>query len=554
MIRRVTIRRFKRFEEEVFPLSDRVVLAGANNSGKSTLLQAIVAWKFGLDQWRRHRSGRRSRVRSGVPVTRDAFTPAPLREMNLLWHNRLVTLGATGRPRLIEIGVEGESALGPWACGVEFQYANPELLYVRPLAARSMEPEELAAFPPAAAGAVQVVLAPTLSGIVRDEPRHERGMQDLLISAGRPGEVLRNLLLEVTASAGDWEALTRQIRELFEVELLPPEFSPLDPHITCGFREPGRKRRLDLASAGSGVLQTLLVFAFLYARRGSLVLADEPNAHQHGALQQRIYAALREAVAARNGQLIVATHSAAVLDATDPADVVALLDSGPAPLAPERPEAADPAPDAILSTTDLLSARDTGAVLYVEDIGDAPLAGEWARVLEHRASAFFRRPNVRWLRGAGVSGARAHFAALRRRVPEVRGAVLLGGPPEGPASPAPEEGGLVVLRWTRAAAENYLLHPAAVRRFVGGPLPTRLAVAADFGKQAPVDADFLGDTPALAAPGAAEKILLPVLARAGRPIHKPELHQVAAVMRPEEIHPEVTKKLDQLATALLPLP
>lgn len=44
MIRAVKIRRFKRFEEVAFDLNGRhVVLAGPNNMGKTTILQAISA-------------------------------------------------------------------------------------------------------------------------------------------------------------------------------------------------------------------------------------------------------------------------------------------------------------------------------------------------------------------------------------------------------------------------------------------------------------------------------------------------------------------------------
>ena len=47
MIRAVTIRRFKRFEEVTFELTGRhVVLAGPNNMGKTTILQAIAAWSL----------------------------------------------------------------------------------------------------------------------------------------------------------------------------------------------------------------------------------------------------------------------------------------------------------------------------------------------------------------------------------------------------------------------------------------------------------------------------------------------------------------------------
>jgi len=48
MINKVILKNFKRFKEEQFLLSESVVLAGPNNAGKSTLLQAIATWKLGL--------------------------------------------------------------------------------------------------------------------------------------------------------------------------------------------------------------------------------------------------------------------------------------------------------------------------------------------------------------------------------------------------------------------------------------------------------------------------------------------------------------------------
>ena len=42
MIRKVILRRFKRFQEETFPLPGHIVFAGPNNTGKTTVLQAIA--------------------------------------------------------------------------------------------------------------------------------------------------------------------------------------------------------------------------------------------------------------------------------------------------------------------------------------------------------------------------------------------------------------------------------------------------------------------------------------------------------------------------------
>ena len=42
MITKVVIRRFKRFDEVTFDIPGHIVLAGPNNTGKTTLLQAIA--------------------------------------------------------------------------------------------------------------------------------------------------------------------------------------------------------------------------------------------------------------------------------------------------------------------------------------------------------------------------------------------------------------------------------------------------------------------------------------------------------------------------------
>lgn len=78
MIHRVRLGSFKRFRDQSFELDDAVVLAGPNNSGKSTLLQAIATWKFGLDHWLAQREGGSRGVRrTGVALTRKDFTAVP---------------------------------------------------------------------------------------------------------------------------------------------------------------------------------------------------------------------------------------------------------------------------------------------------------------------------------------------------------------------------------------------------------------------------------------------------------------------------------------------
>ena len=547
MIRRISIKHFKRFRDQSFELADSVVLAGPNNSGKTTLLQAISAWKLGLDRWRIRRPRSSAFSLAGVPVTRADFTAVPLREMNLLWEDRRVTGpgGIAGGTRQIEIVVAGVDKGKPWSCAMEFRYANPELVYVRPKFPKVVGRETLLNIPPIAAEEVSVVHVPPLSGIEREEPRRERGMQDLLIGQGRPGEILRNLLWEISEENEEaWSEFSGHIRELFGIALDRPSYSPAQPFIVCEYSA-DTSRSLDLANAGSGTLQVMLVLAFLYARPASLILLDEPDAHQHIILQRQVYDLVRRIARERGGQVIIATHSEVILDATEPARVLGFVGDTPAPLT-DRTER-DRLREALkrLTTTDLLLGREIGAVLYVEGESDERILAEWSRILDHPARAFFERPFVHWLGGRSLREARGHYFALRAAFPQIRAVCLLDGDNRDEPDEEIAASGLVILRWHRYEIENYLLQPAAIKRFVGdSSLDPRVAEA--FWKQVPQGTDLFSDHVSLNRVKASHEFLVPLLEDV-RPTPKRDLYLLAAELHREEIHPEAVRKLGRIA-------
>lgn len=583
MITRVTVRNFKRFEEETFDLAESVVLAGPNNSGKSTLLQAIATWKFGLDRWREKQSGSKAAQRSGAPISRSDFFTVPLREMNLLWEGRRVAAGAkgmSGPQRPIEIIVEGDG----WKCGLEFHYRNSDQMYVRPLGAKDLSPEDIRNFPPEEARTLDIVFMPPLSGIEREEPRRDQGLQNLLIGEGRPGDILRNLLWEVSehSDKSRWKEFVSHFKELFAIELMKPEYSPsAQAHIVCEYREQGRhgrKQTLDLSNAGSGTLQVLLVFAFLYARPASMILLDEPDAHQHIILQGQAYDLVRGVARGMGGQVVIATHSEVVLDATDPEQVLGFFGGSPRPLADGKERAQVREARRRIPTTDLLLAKQTNSVLYVEGESDHRILAAWARILDHPAKEFFDEPFIHVLRGNDLKSAWDHFFAMQEACPKLRALCLPDGDREGdgggPEAGSPDgDSGLKVIRWKRYEIENYLLHPDAIKRFVisslyrprasGGlfDLANRRSVDSSryerqieeaFHKQVPQGTDPFSDHVSLTRIKGSSEFLVPLLESTPRPTAKRDLYQLAETMKPEEIHPEARSKLDEIAQALLP--
>jgi len=568
MITRVRLRYFKRFEEETFDLGDAVVLAGPNNSGKSTLLQALAAWHLAVSRWTAEHATQRSRARerTGIPLARRDFTAIPLRDMNLLWHDRDTAYKKgeqptrqAGYPRLAEIAVDGDEAGEPWHVTVTFRYHGREQVYVK-----LMQTDGVAALTevPAPARSVQVVHVPPFSGIGAEETRYDRGYQNLLIGQGKPGDILRNLLLDVYRGDLDaWRRLNQDVRETFRHELLDPVYADGDPYIVIEYRDPQAdpRKTFDIASAGSGFHQVLTLLGFFYARPASILLLDEPDAHQHIVLQKEVYDRVRRVARERKCQLLISTHSEVLLEATDPANITSFYGS-PRRLRVETER--DRVREALkrLSAMDILSAEGGGNVLYVEDESDLSILRALAAVLGHPFEAFLRDPFSVPMRGRRPADAKAHFFALQAIREDVRGVCLLDGDNRDQDDHEVSAEGLVVLRWLRYEIENYLVHPVALLRFVADRVEPELLgyhlrrAAEDLLRdQLPpaVLSNPLADGVTVVAVPASKELLPAFLRAAGMAdLHKKDYYQIAAQMLPGEIHPEVTAKLDTMQGVL----
>ena len=137
MICRVQLANFKRFRGQTFELNDATVLAGPNDSGnycrRSPCGDALNLWVA-----QRHEATRVV-MRTGVGINRLSCNAVPVRDVNLLWNDRVASdRNGPDATRLLEIPVEGEPGGESWACALEYQYAHHELAYVRPLGAGEM--------------------------------------------------------------------------------------------------------------------------------------------------------------------------------------------------------------------------------------------------------------------------------------------------------------------------------------------------------------------------------------------------------------------------------
>ena len=585
MLTRLAIRNFKRFEEVEVELGSPVVFVGPNNSGKTSALQALALWYVGLRRWNERRAGKAApEKRPGVTVNRRDLVAVPVPNANLLWrglHVRDVS-HVGGRQRTanvrIEITVDGValggavldgSALGgaapdrSWTCGLEFDYANEESFYCRPL--RVSEGKPPARMPiPAEAGVADVAFLPPMSGLAATETRLDHGAVNVRIGEARTAEVLRNLCHRIREEQPErWEGLAGRIRGLFGAELDPPRYVPERGEITMSYRERGVA--LDLSSAGRGLQQTLLILAYLYANPGAVLLLDEPDAHLEILRQRQIYGLIMETAGESGGQVIAASHSEVLLNEAAGRDLVVAFVGRPHRVADRGSQAAKALRE--IGFEQYLQAEQTGWVLYLEGSTDLSVLQALARRLGHGAALrALGRPFVRYV-GNQPTAAQRHFHGLREAVPALRGVALFDRLEAAPPDMRP----IGCLVWRRREIESYLCTRAALESYAAataaadasgplfaGPEAERRVAAmreavdeiaaamAQLGRGSPWDPDtkvsddFL--TPLFRA--YAKKLGLPEAL-----ISKKSFYDLADHVPLSELDPEVREKLDAIAEA-----
>ena len=585
MLTKLRARNFKCFEEVEIALGNPVVLIGPNNSGKTTLLQALALWTIGLQRWQEKRSERQSqaRKRPGVTINRQDLLTIPHPQANLLWRDlqtRFTSRSGDDKQETknirIELIVSGVDHQGTWECGLEFDYANPESFYCRPLR-RSDAPQERMPVPEQAAG-VKVAFLPPMSGLAAIETRLDPGALNVRIGEGRTAEVLRNLCYIVNQrQSKEWAELTHQIDTLFGVQLNAPRYLEERGEITMKYQQKHSRKKgtleLDLSSSGRGLQQTLLILVYMYSNPGAVVLLDEPDAHLEILRQRQIYTCIKELAEKSNSQIMIASHSEVLLNeaATGQDQIIACVGHPHTLAQGKRNEVLKAL--TFLGFEDYYQAEQTGWILYLEGSTDFRILKAFAEKLKHTAAQeALAKPFVKYV-GNTVQEARRHYHGLREASPSLRGLALFDHLEEdnhvlrhdNGESP---QGTLQVLMWQRNEIENYFCTREILQAHVS-PTTGSQAKLQQLTIQTETQRNAMNEaieeiTNALRSLGkgspwdaktkASDDVLVPIFKayshRLGihNKMSKKDLYKlVASIPSPEDIDPEVTTKLDAIA-------
>jgi len=576
------IENFKRFGGvQRVELDHPAVLIGPNNCGKTSAIQAIALWSQAIKTWWDAKQETSAKERPATALNRLAITAVPVQKTRYFWYNTRVHSGRESVPMSITAGVFWKGQVVP--VKMKFRHQGDELVYCTPDEAVLADIELLKH-----AASINVELLYPMSGLTTEEPVLKAGRINVLLGQGETAQVLRNLCLIVAREVpADWQRIVELMRRLFSVELGKPEETARGA-IELFYEQPGVKEKLDVAVAGRGFQQLLLVFAYLFSHKRSVLLIDEPDAHLEILRQKQVYVLLREIANNNGSQVVLVTHSEVILDEALDHNLTLLLEGKAEDLA-----AKTDIRNALkhYGAEHYVKARERGYVLYVEGGTDVDMLRALAertghpaaRIWDERINAYYVKDNFpetsleseleRVEGGFGVTP-KIHFFSLRGLLPDLRGAAILDN--DGKGRIGSEEEGLSITYWRRYEAENYFVTPEllaayaaeayrdmelfngqrqAIQEVLDRLILEQIFEGSDndfrvYRQAQPEAARLIWETKTERKKLSvfaeeffrrlAERISLPMLCRKG------ELHRLVAKVDPSLVPPEVREKLDVL--------
>lgn len=566
MITKVTINNFKKLEKISFPLSQSVVVIGPNNSGKSTIFQALCLWEIGVTNFIQAHQKKDLGRNGSVTINRKDLLNSPIADARFLWRNRKVTeKNEQGQTKHVKLHVElqGEELGKNWVCKAEFEFSNAESFQCRIISGS----KEITQLYNSGAGIHFGFLQP-MSGISTNEDKLTQGSIERKLGEGKTAEVLRNICYEILYPdtphpkgynpEEKWLKLCKGVKSMFGADLLKPEFIKATGLIQLEYTED--KIRYDISSGGRGFQQTLLLLSYMYANPNTILLLDEPDAHLEVIRQREAFQLINQVANDMNSQILIASHSEVVLDeAAEASKIIALIENKVFELnessSPQRIRYIKKALTEI-GWEKYYLARAKRHVLYLEGSTDLQMLLHFANKLNHKVEPLLRVANVQYTADNVPGTAINNFASLQEIFSDLKGLALFDNLPNLQDNPK-----LKIICWTRRELENYFAQPEMLYRhakLLAAKYPSiGSAKLVDTMKQAVQDSTvplYLKDLKndwwhkAKLSDEWLDVIFPEFYKKLGvyNDFSKRDYYQLIMLMKPDEINKEISEKLDNI--------
>ncbi len=468
MITQITINNFKKLEKISFSLAQSVVIIGPNNSGKSTIFQALCLWEVGVTSYLQSALKKDLNKNKRVTLNRKDLLNTPIADARFLWKDKKVTYkGKNNLPIKLEIELEGENDGIVWKCKTEFLFYNNESFSCGIISGFN----ELKSIYEKGERIHFGFLQP-MSGISANEDKLTQGSIDRKLGEGRTAEVLRNICYDLinpekaypenTKIEEKWTKLVKAIKSMFGVSLLKPEFIKISGFIQLEYEDNGI--RYDISSGGRGFQQMLLLVSYMLVNPNTILLLDEPDAHLEVVRQREAFQLINQIAEETNSQLLIASHSEIVLDeAAEASKVIALIESQVIELNhATTPQATKYIKKALteIGWEKYYLARSKEHIIYLEGSTDLQMLICFANKLNHPVESLLKKANVQYTSDNVPTTAVSNFVALKEIFGELKGLALFDNLPNLQENPK-----LKIICWRKRELENYFAKPNILIRY-----------------------------------------------------------------------------------------
>ena len=470
MITRITINNFKKLQNVSFPLSQSIVIIGPNNSGKSSVFQALCLWEIGVTNYLIASKSGKLNTDSAVTINRQSLLNSPIANMRFLWKDQKISAIHSGNKVdvKLEITIEGKADEKDWVCKAVFSYYNEESFSCK-IASGLDEMMELYENNKG----IHFGFLQAMSGISTLEDRYEQGGIDRRLGEGKTAEVLRNICYRVLypethkdikgIPEENWAKMCSEIRSMFGVDLQKPEYIRITGLILLEYIENGIK--YDISSGGRGFQQTLLLLAYMYSSPNTILLLDEPDAHLEVIRQRQTFQLINDLAHENDSQIVIASHSEIVLDeAAEASKVVALIENQAIVLnTASNSQSLRYIKKALteIGWEKYHLAKQKKHVLYLEGSTDLQMIIQFAHKLKHRSEPLLKLANIDYTGNNVPNTAVQRFKALKEFFPNLDGLALFDRLEKNVDAIKT----LKIVYWKKRELENYFAKPDILLKY-----------------------------------------------------------------------------------------
>lgn len=328
MITEIKLIRFKQFKETRIMLRPFSILMGENNSGKTSVLQAIWLGLASLYQGNLlivDKKSQKTKVSSsGYYMYNVPF--APQGETASLFYKKISRKGMTYDEEsgaIIEIIDDKDNC---FRLHLREMFKNLNFKLLTP--AGELNAPQIQEYEPL-----------YISGFVGLKFQEERLFPATLeerAASGNVSSVVRNIILDLKLqNAKKYELLDSILKQEFGFDISEIHFiEDNELYVFSEYKEETEDGFVDLdfSNSGSGLMQILQVISVILRycpEKTKVVMIDEPDAHLHNNLQIKFANVLMKLQQRLDIQIIISTHSTAIIQNAEPEDVIPILANAP---------------------------------------------------------------------------------------------------------------------------------------------------------------------------------------------------------------------------------